>query len=263
MENYDSFQNKRKDPMRTQKIDFSDQQALCVFPNNRSDLEQAISELGLEGKHPVIVLIGGDINEQQVDITRRAIQTISKTAEDMNAVVICGGTDMGVMAEIGQMRSRNRYKFPLVGIAPEKLVTWPDGPHGIKFLWMGKKRWQLEPHYPYFILVPGSQFGDESPWIVDAATQLSKGWQSVTILINGGEVSRKDIELSLEKGRPVIALSRTGRLADEFSRQPKRHKLISIVPANAEQQIIEAVQEALSINKRLVPSNINIQHKVS
>ena len=54
---------------------------------------------------------------------------------------------MGVMAEIGQMRLKNHYKFPLVGIAPEELVTWPDGPQGTKFLWMGKKRWQLEPQW--------------------------------------------------------------------------------------------------------------------
>jgi hypothetical protein len=72
----------------------------------------------------------------------------------------------------------------------------------------------------------------------------------VTILINGGEVSRKDIELSLENGRPVIALSRTGRLADNLARQPERDKLITIIPANAEQRIVEAIQAALSINER-------------
>jgi hypothetical protein len=240
--------------MRTQKIYFPDQQALCVFPDERSNLEQAISELGLKDKYPVIVLIGGGIDEQQAEATRRAIQTISSIAEDMRALVICGGTDMGVMAEIGQMRLKNHYQFPLVGIAPEELVTWPDGPQGVKFLWMGKKRWQLEPHYSHFILVPGNQFGDESPWIVEAATILSKGHRSVTILINGGEVSRKDIELSLAHDRPVIALSRTGRLADELARQPKRHKLISVVPANAEQQIVEVVQTALSIYEKIVPT---------
>ncbi len=93
--------------------------------------------------------------------------------------------------------------------------------------------------------MPGKQFGDESPWIVDAATILSKGHRSVTILINGGEVSRKDIELSLEKSRPVIALSRTGRLADELAGQSNRHKLITIAPANAEHRIVEVVHDAL------------------
>ena len=156
---------------------------------------------------------------------------------------------MGVMAEMGQIRWKGGCTFPLVGIAPEALVTWTDGPHSTKFLWWGKQRWQLEPHYSHFILVPGSEFGDESPWIVDIATMLSKDNRSVTILINGGEVSRKDIDLSLENSRPVIALSRTGRLADELARRPNRHKLISVVPANADQRITEAVQTALSVKE--------------
>jgi len=248
--------------MRTQRIDFPDRQTLCVFPNERSNLAQASLELGLKGRYPVIVLIGGEIDKQQADVTGRAIETICKVAEDMSAVVICGGTDMGIMAEIGQVRSRKGYEFPLVGITPEELVTWPGGPAGTKFLWLGKQRWQLESHYSHFILVPGSQFGDESPWIVDAATMLSKGHRSVTILINGGEVSRKDIELSLENGRPVIALSRTGRLADNLARQPERDKLITIVPANAEQRIIEAIHAALSMTEMDSVTPLIAQEKV-
>ncbi|HLO17818.1 MAG TPA: hypothetical protein VK206_23510 [Anaerolineales bacterium] len=236
--------------MRTQTINFPDQQALSVFPAERSNLGQAISELGLNGHYPVIVLIGGEIEERQADATRRAVEMIARTAEDMSAVVICGGTDMGIMAEIGQIRWRKRYKFPLVGITPEELVTWPGGPPNTKFLWLGKQRWQLEPHYSHFILVPGSQFGDESPWIVDAATLLSKDQQSVTILINGGEVSRKDIQLSLENGRRVIVLSRTGRLADELARQPARNNLMTVLPVSAEKSIAEVIQAALWINER-------------
>lgn len=236
--------------MRTQKINLPDRQTLCVFPAERSNLAQATSELGLKGSYPVIVLIGGEIDEQQADVTRRAIQAISKLAEDLNAVVICRGTDMGIMAEIGQIRSGNGYKFPLVGVTPEELVTWPGGPHSGKFFGWGEKRRQLEPHYSHFILVPGNQFGDEAPWIVDTATLLSKEHQSVTILISGEEGSRKDIELSLEIGRPVIALSRTGRLADNLAREPERDKLIMIIPANAEQRIVEAIQAALSIDER-------------
>jgi len=230
-------------------ISFPDKQTLCVFPDKRSDLEQAISELHLDGNSPVIVLVGGEIDEQQAEATRQAVQTISGLAEDMNAIILCGGTDMGVMAQIAQMRSQNHFTYPLIGITPEALATWPGGPSSTNFLWWGTQRWQLEPHYSHFILVPGSDFGDESPWIVDAAAILSKGHRSVTILVNGGEVSRKDIELSLEEERPVVALSRTGRLADELSRQPNRNKLITVAPANAEQRIIDVVHEALSVKE--------------
>lgn len=240
--------------MRSQKISFPDQQALCIFPANRSELPQAVLELQLNRTFPVIVLIGGEIETQYETVTHQAIQIISCVAEELNVVIICGGTDMGIMAEIGQARRRNQYKFPLVGIAPEYLVTWPGGPLSTKLLWWGRQRWQLAEHYSHFILVPGDQFGDESPWIVDTATMVSKGYRSLTILINGGEVSRKDIELSLANGRPVIALSRTGRLADELASQPDRHELLTIVPAIVEKRIVETISVALSDNeKNLIP----------
>jgi len=232
--------------MRSQKISFPDQQVPCVFPANRSELPQAVLELQLNRTCPVIVLIGGEIETQYETVTHQAIQIISRVAEELNAAIICGGTDMGIMAEISLARWRNQYKFPLVSMAPEYLVTWPGGPPNTKLLWWGRQRWQLAEHYSHFILVPGGQFGDESPWIVDTATILSKGYQSVTILINGGE----DIELSLKKGRPVIALGRTGRLANELARQPNRNKLISVVPASSDQQIVEVVHAALLIDKR-------------
>lgn len=214
---------------------------------------QAVSELQLSDSYPVIVLIGGGIDEQQAAATRQAVRTISRVADEAKALIVCGGTDMGVMAEIGQIRWKGGYTFPLVGITPEELVTWTDGPRSTIFLWWGKQRWQLEPHYTHFILVPGGQFGDESPWIVNAATLLSRDHRSVTVLINGGEFSRKDIDLSLEIGRPVIALSRTGRLADELSQDPERNQLIVVVPANGEQQIVDAIRAALSVRTGSLP----------
>jgi hypothetical protein len=208
----------------------------------------------LNQSYPVIVLIGGEIDAPQADATRQGIQTIARIAHDMNALVICGGTDMGIMAEIGQIHSKRGHTFPLVGIAPEELVTWKDGPASTKKLWWGKQRWQLEPHYTHFILVPGSKFGDESAWIAATAALLSNDRGSVTVLINGGEGSRQDIDLSLKEGRPVVALSRTGRLADELSRDPARNKMISIAPANADQRIQNLIQAALSINGKVVPA---------
>jgi hypothetical protein len=181
--------------MRTQKIYFPEQQAFCVFPDEPANLAQAIFNLGLKDGYPVIVLIGGEIQEQKTIVTRRAIETLDRIAEDTNALVICGGRNFGIMAEIGQIRWRNGHKFPLVAITLEALVTWPNGPHSTNLLWWGTKRWELEPHYSHFILVPGSEFGDESRWIADAATLLSKGCQSVTILMSGENISRKDIEL--------------------------------------------------------------------
>lgn len=233
--------------MQSQTIYFPPtRQTPVVFPDKQSKLPQALSELHLKGPYPVIVLIGGEIDKKHAAVTQQAVQTISSIAHDLGAAVICGGTNMGIMAEIGHTRRRNHHEFPLIGIAPAELVTWPQGPKSTKFLWWGKERWPLQPHYSHFILVPGNAFGDESPWIVDTATLLSQTRGAVTILINGGDVSRKDIELSLQHGRRVIALSHTGRLADELAREPERNRLITVLPANNEQKLKEAIQEALA-----------------
>ena len=235
--------------MRTQIIEFPDRKTRCIFPVARPQLSEALTELNLESGFPVIVLIGGAIEDKESVIADMSIHTIARLAQENKALVICGGTDMGVMAVIGQVRSEHSYTFPLVGITLEDLVAWPGGPQSTKFLWWGKERWQLEPHYPYFILVPGSQFGDESAWIDDAAEIFSKGFHSVTVLINGGEISRKDIQLSLERKRPVIALSRTGRLADEISRDFDRNGLITVVSGNANEQIGVVLRNVLQVNR--------------
>jgi hypothetical protein len=54
----------------------------------------------------------------------------------------------------------------------------------------------------------------------------------------------------VEKGRPVIALGGTGRLANELASEPDKVKLITAIPANAEGRIIEAVRAKLSVNER-------------
>jgi hypothetical protein len=193
-------------------------------------------------------LIGGEIGEQEEELTLRAIEIICKIAEDDKALVICGGTDMGVMAEVGQLRWRNSYNFPLIGITTEDMVTWPGGHRSSKFLWWGKLRYPLEPHYSHFVLVPGTEFGDESPWIFEAAALLSKGNRTVTILINGGDFSRKDIELSLNAGFQVIVLNHTGRLADDLAKEPNPDKSIIFVSAVVGQQIEDVIQTALSFD---------------
>ena len=122
--------------MRTQTIYFPpDQQRLCAFPFKPSELPQAISELHLKDQYPVIVLIGGRIDPKNAAMTQQAVQTISQLAQELGAAVICGGTNMGIMSEIGHTRRRNHHKFPLVGIAPAELFTWPRGPKSTKFLW--------------------------------------------------------------------------------------------------------------------------------
>jgi SLOG in TRPM, prokaryote len=49
------------------------------------------------------------------------------------------------------------------------------------------------------------------------ATELAGGWPSVTVLVNGGEISYTDVACSLHAGRPVLAVAGSGRTADEVA----------------------------------------------
>ena len=238
--------------MRKLEIHFSDQRVPCIFPNHLKQLREALGELGLRDNYPLIVLVGGFIQDQHVKATQKAIETLAAFAEENCAVVICGGSDLGVMASIGRTRAAHRYAFPLLGINLEKLITWPGGPRGKRFLWWREEKVSLAPGYSYFMLVPGEQYGDDSPWIAKAASYLSKGNKSITILANGGNISRKDIALSLEDKRPVIALAGTGRFADELANQPDRSLLVASVPADDEQAFRGIMQLAISINKETI-----------
>ena len=101
----------------------------------------------------------------------------------------------------------------------------------------------LDPNHTHFVLVPGSKWGDESPWIAKLATVLSGGNPSLTILVNGGEISRLDVENSLVTDRPVLALKGSGRLADELVKDTHstQIKAIAAEDGNALYQTISEI----------------------
>lgn len=76
---------------------------------------------------------------------------------------------------------------------------------------------RLEPHHSHVLLVEGSRWGDENPPLAAAAGPIADGASITTALINGGEVAWTDVEESVRAGRPVIAVSGSGRAADDLA----------------------------------------------
>jgi hypothetical protein len=233
--------------MQIEKIVFGKSNvALCSLPNDIEELEQTVNRMGLVDR-PVIVMIGGHILPEHANLTYQAIEVVTKIAEVIDAALITGATDMGVISAVGKSRGRNGYQFPLIGIAPEGIVTWPEGPRAGMLVVPGNEREQLEAHHSHFILVPGSEFGDETKWIVRAATMIAAGRnKSVTVLANGGKVSQMDVEEGLSANRPLIVLSGTGRLADEIAMQNIKNSLIKIVPAHNRRLLAETLKTLLT-----------------
>jgi hypothetical protein len=177
-------------------------------------LSGALRELGLDRSRPVIVLVGGAGGLDDAGSARLRplfVEGLAALAGELGACVVDGGTDVGVMRLMGEARAEAGGEFPLVGVAAAGTVALP----GNSLPRPGAAR--LEPHHTHFVLVPGSEWGDESPWLSRVASALAGTSPSITVLVNGGETAREDASLSVASGRPVITVAGSGRAADALA----------------------------------------------
>lgn len=175
------------------------------------DIPEGLAELEIPHPNPVIVLVGGAGGIGWLDQfpMRKAIKIIARLAEETGSVVIDGGTQAGIMTEIGKQRKQNKFSFPLIGVVFDSLLT-KEEPESV-----------LDPNHTYFFLVPGSDWGAESAWISKIATQVAGDKKSITVLVNGGQISRTDVGYSVMEDRPTFVMRGTGRMADEITLDDK------------------------------------------
>ena len=178
------------------------------------EVPSRLAELDLGGPRPVVVLVGGadGLDDAQLARLRPLFEEgLAPLADALGACVIDGGTDTGVMGLIGQARAKLGASFPLIGVSARGTVaetgsttTADDGP-------------SLEPNHTHVVLVPGSRWGEESPWLAAIASELAGDAPSVTVVINGGQVTFDDAARSVEAGRPVLVVAGSGRAADTMA----------------------------------------------
>jgi SLOG in TRPM, prokaryote len=198
-----------------QVLDFGDgHTARVARPRRIADVAAAVGELGVAGGRRVLVVVGGasGLDESSMERLRTLFsQVLVPLATAWNAVVVDGGTDSGVMELLGQAVGTEGASFPLVGVAVDKKVMLPGDASE-----SGGRR-ALERHHTHFVLVPGSSWGDESPWLARVATEIAAGAPSATVLINGGEIALQDVTNSVAGDRPVLVIRGTGRAADRIA----------------------------------------------
>ena len=190
------------------------------------ELANLSANLGIRPSRPTMALIGGagGLQGPELEILRPLfLDGLAPLAVGLSANIVDGGTDAGVMHLMGEARASTRGSFNLIGVAAEGTVTLPglSGPQG--------QAVSLDAHHTHFVFVPGSHWGDESPWLARVADSLANGAPSVTLLVNGGETARRDVAQSLELNRRVIVLAGSGRLADELASSPSLPPLITVV----------------------------------
>ncbi len=167
-------------------------------------------------------------------LIQETIALLANLAEELQLTVLDGGTRAGVKAFMGEARTAGAHSFPLLGVAVECLVHEPKQPATAFSI-------PLESNHTHFLFVPGQEWGDESFWLSEVASRLSQTFPSLTILINGGEISRQDVNHSLRAKRPVLILQGTGRLADELSIGPPS-SLVQVVPARDLQTVSSTIR---------------------
>lgn len=189
----------------------SGQTALAIRVDRQAELPDALERIGLGGSHSILVVVGGASKISEADflrIKRLFTEVLAPIAESLGAYVVDGGTDAGVMQLMGEARTQIGAKFALIGVTPENKVALPNQQEPDADLT------PLEPNHTHFVLVPGDNWGDESPWISDVATMLANNAPSVTVLLNGGEITFDDAFSSVNTGRLVVVIAGSGRTAD-------------------------------------------------
>lgn len=198
------------------KLTFNQEQAaIAITVSETAELPHALANIGLGSSRPILVIVGGASQISDADFIRIQslfVQVLAPIAETLGACVVDGGTDAGVMRLMGYARNQIKAQFPLIGVAPIGKVIIPE-----QTTTPSDDACPLQSDHTHFVLVPGDNWGDESSWIADVATVLAGEYPSVTVLINGGEITFTDALNSVSAGRLVIAVAGSGRTADKLA----------------------------------------------
>ncbi|MFE2754203.1 hypothetical protein ACFXGA_19625 [Actinosynnema sp. NPDC059335] len=162
-----------------------------------------LRRIGLPLGRPVLVLVGGagGMGGADQEALVAVLRGLVPVLDECGAVVVDGGTDVGVMRAVGRARAAAHGAFPLIGVAAEVAVDVAA----------------FEPNHTHLVLVPGGAWGDESPWLADVADLVAGPLPSLTVLVNGGPITFDDAEHSLGRNRPLVVLRGSGRTADAIA----------------------------------------------
>jgi len=189
--------------------------ARAIVVHDTFPLHKALTDIGLRPPYPTLAIIGG-VNIDDVYLASlRALfsKVLAPLAQSCQIAVVDGGTDGGIMRFMGQARASIDGTFPLVGVLPAEKIMAPTDMSDL----------ELESHHTHFVFSPGKEWGDESPWLAQVASELSGDTPSLTLLANGGIIAWRDVAASLSQGRPVVVMAGSGRTADILAEEIRGH----------------------------------------
>jgi hypothetical protein len=189
--------------------------AQLVAPPAGTPAAAILEALELTPPQPLIILAGGaaGLEESLHPRLLQIFRLVAQIAADAGAVIMDGGTHSGVMALMGQAVAERGHHATLLGVAPAGRVTYPGGPEEES----PEDTAPLDHHHSHFMLVDSQAWGGETEAFYELAETLAAGAPVVTLLLDGGPISKQEVLDNVRRGWPLLVFSGSGRLADDIA----------------------------------------------
>ena len=157
--------------------------------------------MGLTTGVPTVVPVGaGSTPAQLARLGPLLEKVVVAVAESLEAAVISPGAADGLSQALGDVRRRKKAGFPMIGVAPDSAGAG-----------------DLGAEHTHFVLVPVDHGAGVARWISAVATAAAGGNRSVALVTAGGEPAWEVVAAHARAGRLVLAVSRTGGVADQLA----------------------------------------------
>lgn len=201
---------------------------------------------------PCIFITGGagDMKPDDIRRTQEIMQAVADFAQEHHCCVVDGGTEAGVMQMVGAARRSRHHDFTLVGVAPYGLVSYPGHINP-------NEQAQLEDSHSHFVLVDGDDWGTESEMLIKLTKKLSMDntFSVMGILINGGNITRREVTYATQNKLPLLVLEGSGRFADEvataFRTGKAKQTILRAILAGGDIQLVSTLDGPEAVRKKL------------
>ncbi len=207
--------------------------------------------MGLTTGVPVIVAVGAGSRPAQLARLGPLLEkVVAAVAEEVGATVVGAGSAGGLGEALGQARRRKKAGYPMIGVASDD--SEPE---------------DLEPEHTHFVLVPADHGAGVARWVAHVATAAAGGNRSVAVVTAGGEPAWEAVAAHARVGRLVMAVGRTGGVADQLAAacgglmsDPRARALagsgqvFAVDPGKGAAHVAEVLRGALSRPNELGPA---------
>jgi SLOG in TRPM, prokaryote len=201
--------------MRKNTITFKNEnRAVVITAPGDASTKAILDALEIASPRAVILLFGGAAgleNSRKTRLVTLFTEGLAPVAAELDALIIDGGTQSGVMAMMGAAVAGRPTRAQLLGVAPKGKIVHPE----ISGASSASNRTPLEPNHSHFVLVESNEWGGETSKMLELARAFNA--PTVAILINGGAIAADEALQSVRNGWQLIVIEGSGRFADDVS----------------------------------------------